>query len=67
MSPNNDKHAWYVVACALLVLGLGLIAFATVGGASDEESTARERVDAPPERAAREFPKEWQWDEPVNL
>ncbi len=67
MSPNNDKHAWYVVACALLVLGLGLIAFATVGGASDEESTARERSEAPPERAAREFPKEWRWDEPVSL
>ena len=67
MSPNNDKHAWYVVACALLVLGLGLIAFATVGGASDEESTVREPADAPAGHTARDFPKDWQWDEPVNL
>jgi hypothetical protein len=51
----------------LLVLGLGLIAFATVGGASDEESTTRERIESPSEHAARDFPKEWQWDQPVNL
>lgn len=67
MSLKNNKHAWYVVACALLVLGLGLIAFATVGGASDEAAAAREPLKAPSERAAREFPKEWQWDEPVSL
>jgi hypothetical protein len=34
MSRKSNKHAWYAVACVLLVLGLGLIAFATVGGAS---------------------------------
>jgi hypothetical protein len=36
MLRNNNKSAWSAVACALLVLGLGLIAFATVGGAVDE-------------------------------
>lgn len=33
---NNNTRAWSAVACALLVLGLGLLAFATVGGAVDE-------------------------------
>jgi len=41
MSRKNNKSAWSAIACALLVLGLGLIAFATVGGARNETPTAR--------------------------
>ena len=43
MSGKNNKHAWAALACALLVLGLGLVAFATVGGAVDESPTLQEK------------------------